>query len=96
MCRHLSVAENMFLGRELAGKFTLDNRKMRQEADIGGALLLNLGAEYEYMVSENVYLTGGLGYQFDVMNEDTKFDGHVVRDVTFGGGYARLGAKFLF
>ena len=32
MCRHLSVAENMFLGRELAGKFTLDNRKMRQEA----------------------------------------------------------------
>ncbi len=73
-----------------------DNRKMRQDADIGGALLLNLGAEYEYMVSENVYLTGGLGYQFDVMNEDTKFDGHVVRDVTFGGGYARLGAKFLF
>ena len=31
-----------------------DNRKMRQDADIGGALLLNLGAEYEYMVSENV------------------------------------------
>lgn len=72
------------------------NRKKRQEADIGNALLWNLGAEYEYMVSENVYLTGGLGYQIDVLNEDTKFDGHVVRDVTFGGGYARLGAKFLF
>ena len=32
MCRHLSVAENMFLGRELSGKITLDNRRMRQEA----------------------------------------------------------------
>ena len=73
-----------------------DNRKKRQDADIGGALLWTLGAEYEYMVSENVYLTGGLGYQMDVMNEDTKFDGETVRDVTFGGGYARLGAKFLF
>ena len=73
-----------------------DNRKKRQDADIGGALLWTLGAEYEYMVSENVYLTGGLGYQMDVMNEDTKFDGETVRDVTFGGGYARFGAKFLF
>ena len=73
-----------------------DNRKKRQDADIGGALLWTLGAEYEYMVSENVYLTGGLGYQMDVMNEDTKFDGETVRDVTFGGGYARLRAKFLF
>lgn len=73
-----------------------DNREKRQDADIGGALLWNLGAEYEYMVSENVYLTGALGYQFDVVNEDSKFDGNVVRDITFGGGYARLGAKFLF
>ena len=32
MCRNLSVAENMFLGRELSGKITLDNRRMRQEA----------------------------------------------------------------
>lgn len=32
MCRHLSVAENMFLGRRLSGKITLDNRRMRQEA----------------------------------------------------------------
>ncbi|MGD9612596.1 MAG: hypothetical protein AB7V22_06800 [Kiritimatiellia bacterium] len=73
-----------------------EDKAKRQDADVGGAVLWNLGAEYEYMVSENVYLTGGLGYQMDVMNEDTKFDGHVVRDVTFGGGYARLGAKFLF
>ena len=73
-----------------------EDKAKRQDADIGGALLWTLGAEYEYMVSENVYLTGGLGYQMDVVNEDTKFDGHTVRDVTFGGGYARLGAKFLF
>lgn len=32
MCKHLSVAENMFLGCEMVGKGILDNRKMRQEA----------------------------------------------------------------
>lgn len=32
MCRHLSVAENMFLGREISGRFALNNVKMEQEA----------------------------------------------------------------
>ncbi len=32
MCRHLSVAENMFLGREINGRFALNNTKMEQEA----------------------------------------------------------------
>lgn len=32
MCRHLSVAENMFLGREVRGKLALNNRKMEEEA----------------------------------------------------------------
>lgn len=32
MCRHLSVAENMFLGREISGRFALNNAKMEQEA----------------------------------------------------------------
>ena len=32
MCRHLSVAENMFLGREIGGRFALNNAKMEQEA----------------------------------------------------------------
>ncbi|MDO5345960.1 MAG: sugar ABC transporter ATP-binding protein [Lachnospiraceae bacterium] len=32
MCRHLSVAENMFLGREIRGKFALNNDKMEAEA----------------------------------------------------------------
>lgn len=32
MCRHLSVTENMFLGREIKGKLSLDNGKMEAEA----------------------------------------------------------------
>ncbi|MCI8465119.1 MAG: sugar ABC transporter ATP-binding protein [Lachnospiraceae bacterium] len=32
MCRHLSVAENMFLGREVKGKIALNNAKMEEEA----------------------------------------------------------------
>ncbi|MDE6406341.1 MAG: sugar ABC transporter ATP-binding protein [Lachnospiraceae bacterium] len=32
MCRHLSVAENMFLGREISGRIALNNAKMEQEA----------------------------------------------------------------
>ena len=48
------------------------------------------------MVAEILYLLGSVGYQMDVMNEDSDYDGHDVRDVTFEGGYARLGVKFLF
>ena len=32
MCRHLSVAENMFLGREKKGKVCLRNSEMEEEA----------------------------------------------------------------
>ena len=32
MCRHLTVAENMFLGREIKGKLALNNAKMEAEA----------------------------------------------------------------
>lgn len=32
MCKHLSVTENMFLGREIRGKFGLENAKMEAEA----------------------------------------------------------------
>lgn len=32
MCRHLSVTENIFLGREVKGKVSLDNRRMEKEA----------------------------------------------------------------
>ena len=32
MCRHLSITQNMFLGRELSGRVALNNRKMEAEA----------------------------------------------------------------
>ncbi|MCR4891230.1 MAG: sugar ABC transporter ATP-binding protein [Lachnospiraceae bacterium] len=32
MCRHLSVAENMFLGREIKGSITLNNKEMKKIA----------------------------------------------------------------
>ena len=32
MCRHLSVTENMFLGREVQGKISLNNAQMEKEA----------------------------------------------------------------
>lgn len=32
MCKHLSVAENIYLGRELRGRFCIDNRTMEAEA----------------------------------------------------------------
>ena len=32
MCKHLSVAENMFLGREISGKVSLKNKEMEEEA----------------------------------------------------------------
>ena len=32
MCRHLTVTENMFLGREVKGGLSLNNAKMRKEA----------------------------------------------------------------
>lgn len=32
MCRHLSVTENMFLGREVKGKFSLNNAAMQKKA----------------------------------------------------------------
>ncbi len=67
-----------------------------QDVDIDGAILWNIGAEYEYMVTENLYVLGGLGYQMDVMSGDTEYAGRSVRDAEFEGGYVRLGAKFLF
>ncbi len=39
MCRHLSVTENMFLGREVSGRLALDNARMEEEA---GAILQDL------------------------------------------------------
>ena len=68
----------------------------RQDVDIGGALLWLIGAEYEYMVAEDIYVTGGLGFQTDLMSGDTDYAGGELRDASLAGVYARLGAKILF
>lgn len=73
-----------------------ENVQRREDVKIGDAILWNLGAEYEYMVSENLYVQGGIGYQVDVMKGDTEYSGRSTRDTSFQGAYLRLGAKFLF
>lgn len=73
-----------------------ETAREEQDVDIAGALLWNIGAEYEYMVSENLYLLGGLGYQIDLVKGDTDYAGRSVRDTSFRGAYLGLGAKFLF
>jgi hypothetical protein len=70
--------------------------KLRHDVDIGGAVVGNLGAEYEYMVSESVYLLAGVGYQFNVMQASTEYSTFSTRDTSFAGAYLRLGGKFLF
>lgn len=68
----------------------------KQDVDIGDAVSWNLGAEYEYMAAENLYLQAGVGLQMDVVHGDTKYYGRSVRDTDFRAFYVRLGAKFLF
>jgi hypothetical protein len=70
--------------------------KRRQDVDIGGALLWNIGGEYEYMVAENIYVVGGLGYQIDLVKADTDYDGGSLRDTSFEAFYLQLGCKMLF
>ena len=67
------------------------------DVDIGDAVLWNVGLEYEYMVTENLFLLGGGGYQTDVLAAETDYNGvDDARDTSFQGAYIRLGAKYLF
>ena len=68
----------------------------RQDIDVGNALMWNIEAEYEYMLSEKMYILGGVGYQVDVVRADTDYDGGDLRDTSFRGLFLRLGLKFLF
>ena len=68
----------------------------RQDIDIGNALLWNAELEYEYMLSEKLYILGGAGYQVDVVRADTDYPGGDLRDTSFRGAFLRLGLKFLF
>ena len=67
-----------------------------QDVDIGDAVVWNIGAEYEYMLTENLFVVAGIGYQVDVMTSDTEYNGKSTRATSFEGTYGRLGAKFLF
>ena len=68
----------------------------KEDVDIDGAILWNLGGEFEYMLGENMYLQVAAGYQLNLMKGDTDYAGRGVRDASFAAGYARIGAKFLF
>lgn len=70
--------------------------KRRQDVDIDDAILWNLEAQYEYMLAENAYFLGGLGYQVDAMRADTSYPGGDLRDTSFRGFFGTLGVKFLF
>ena len=84
----LIVDSNLSAWNEDAGK--------RQDIDVGNALLWNIAAEYEYMVSEKIYVLGGAGYQVDVIRADTDYPGGDLRDTSFRGLFVNLGLKFLF
>lgn len=73
-----------------------ENAQETQDVDIGAAVLWDIGAEYEYMLSENIYVLGGIGYQTDVIKGDTDYSGRSVRDTSLAGANIHLGAKFLF
>ena len=67
-----------------------------QDVSIDNAVLWTAGAEFEYMLSEDLFLVAGLGYQVSVLDSDTEYNGHGTRKTSFEGLYGRLGAKFLF
>ncbi len=66
------------------------------DIDIDNAVIWHLGLEYEYMLSENLYLLGAAGYQVDVVSADTTYELGDLRKTDLQGFFARLGAKFLF
>jgi len=67
-----------------------------QDVNIDNAIIWTIGAEYEYMVAEDLYVVGAIGYQVDVMDADTSYNGKSTRSTSFESPYARVGAKFLF
>ncbi len=68
----------------------------RHDVDIGDAILWDINATYEYMIAENVFLEGSVGYQIDVMRADTSYYIYDARDTSFRSFYFQAGAKYLF
>jgi hypothetical protein len=68
----------------------------RYDVDMDDAILWNINASYEYMLGENLYVLGGVGYQIDLMRSGTSYNGLDSRDMSFRGFFVRAGAKYLF
>ena len=85
---------NLLLGTGM--QFLIVDSGMSAWNSVGNALMWNIEAEYEYMLSEQMYILGGLGYQVDLVRADTDYDGGDLRDTSFRGLFLRLGLKFLF
>lgn len=68
----------------------------RQDVEIGDAVLWTVGADFEFMLSESLYVQAGIGYQIDVVASDTEYNGHSTRKTSYEGVYGKLGVKFLF
>ena len=66
------------------------------DVDIEGSALWHFGLEFEYMLSEDLYVQVAAGYQTDVVPADTDYAYGSLRDTHLHGAYGRLGAKFLF
>ena len=70
--------------------------KARQDVDIGNVLLWDIGAEYDYMITENLFMVGGVGYQIDIIDGDTEYNNRSARVASLEGMYLQLGCKMLF
>ena len=68
----------------------------RESVSIDNAVVWNVGAEYNYMLTENMFVLAGLGYQNDVMAAKTKHAGLSMHKTSFENIYLRLGVQFLF
>lgn len=86
--QYLIVDSDLSAWDSVAGK--------RQDIDVDNALMWNIEAEYEYMLSEKFYVSGGVGYQVDIVRADTECGDNDLRDTSFRGLFLRLGLKFLF
>ncbi len=75
-------------------KVSLDNERLN--IDIDNALFWHIGMEYEYMLAENFFIAGALGYQMDLIEAETEYSYGKLRDTHLHGAYFRLGAKLLF
>ena len=68
----------------------------REKVSMDDAVVWNIGAEYNYMLTENMFILAGLGYQTDVMEAKTKHAGLAMHKTSFESIYLRLGVQFLF